>query len=368
MIYEKNMNLKEKISQMFIMGFSGTSLTSENINIQNLIKNGLGGVIYFAENIESYNQIRNLSEELQALSEIPLFISIDQEGGRVERTKNIKNKIDYLTPMALASIKNPEFVKRHTEIMVRELKFMGVNMNFAPVLDVNTNPDNPVIGIRSFGSNPDEVIKYSEPVYKTFAENNIIPVGKHFPGHGETSVDSHFDMPVTDLSLKELENIHIKPFKHALNKGLDALMISHVFYKCFNGENTPASLSEEIITKYLKEKLNFKGLIISDDMVMGGISKHYNYLEACIKGINVGIDLFIFRNSGDDMIKLIDELTDAAEKGLISLERTDESVNKILFFKEKYKISGMQAHNEKNNKIFTENIKKFQNEINKFIF
>jgi len=246
--------------------------------------------------------------------------------------------------------------------MSQELKFMGVNMDFAPVLDVNTNPDNPIIGVRSFGNNTGDVIKYSQPVYKTFIENNIIPVGKHFPGHGETSVDSHLDMPVVDLSLEELENIHIKPFKDAINNGLDVLMISHVFYKAFNKETLPASLSSEIITGYLKEKLNFKGLIISDDMVMGGISKHYNYLEACIKGINAGIDLFIFRNSDDEIPELIDELTEVAEKGLISFDRIDEAVNKILSVKKKYRILEITDSPEK---IFPDKLENFQNEIDK---
>jgi len=337
-INNKNLSLKEKLSQMFIMGFVGTCLNSENKNIQNLVKNGLGGVIFFAENIDSYEQICNLSKDLQNIAKIPLFISIDQEGGLVERTVNIKNKIDYLTAMALASTQNLEFIKKHTQIMTEELKFMGINMNFAPVLDVNTNKNNPIIGVRSFGDRAEDVVKYSEPVYKTFIQNNIIPVGKHFPGHGETFADSHFDMPIVDLSLEELENVHIKPFKEAVNNGLDALMIAHVFYKAFNQKNIPASLSPEIITDYLKRKLNYKGLIISDDMVMGGISKHYNYLEACIKGINSGIDLFIFRNSDDEILKLIDELVNAVEKGLISIEKINESVEKIFFIKKKYKI------------------------------
>lgn len=335
-----NLSLKEKIAQMFILGFSGTGLNSENNNIQNLAKNGLGGVILFAENIKSYNQVQNLSKELQNRAKIPLFVSIDQEGGLVERTINIKNKIDFLTPMALAAANNPEPVKIHTQIMAEELKFMGINMNFAPVVDVNTNINNPVIGIRSFGSTAEDVIKYSEPVYKTFMQNNIIPVAKHFPGHGDTSVDSHLEMPVVDLSMEMLENIHIKPFKDAIDKGISALMVSHVFYKAFNNSSSPlpASLSREIITDYLKGQLNYKGLIISDDMVMGGISKHYNYFDACITGINAGIDLFIFKDSGNEICELVDKITDAVEKNIISVDRINESVEKILFIKKKYGI------------------------------
>jgi beta-N-acetylhexosaminidase len=339
------MDIKEKISQMFILGFSGKELSEKNQNIQILVKNGLGGIIYFAENIESYEQIKNLSQELQNIAKIPLFISIDQEGGKVERTGNIKNKINYLTPSELAKKQDVDFIRQQTQIMSEELISMGVNMNFAPVLDVNTNPDNPVIGVRSFGNNPDDVMKYSEPVYKTLAKNNIIPVGKHFPGHGDTSVDSHIDMPVVDLNFEELEQLHIKPFISAINNGLDALMIAHVFYKAFNNESTcpsgiftPASLSKKIITDYLKNKLNFKGLIISDDMIMGGVSKHYSALESCIRGINAGIDLFIYRNSTDEIVNLINNLALSVNDGLISEEKINESVEKILYFKQKYKI------------------------------
>lgn len=355
------LSLKEKISQMLILGFSGTCLNSGNINIQHLAKNGLGGVILFAENIDTYEQTQKLSSELQNTAKIPLFISIDQEGGLVERTININNKIDYLTAMALASADNPEFVKKHTEIMAEELKFMGINMDFDPVLDVNTNINNPVIGVRSFGNNPEDVVKYSKAVYKTFAENNIIPVGKHFPGHGDTCVDSHLDMPVVELSFEELENIHIKPFKETIINKIEALMIAHVFYKAFGKESVPASLSHEIISGYLKEKLNFKGLIISDDMVMGGISKHYNYLDACIKGINAGIDIFIFRTSSDEIIKLIDNLENAVKQNLIPVERINESVEKILLTKEKFGVlQGLST-------VMPEitNFKNYQDEIDK---
>jgi len=339
MIYPKinNLSIREKILQMFILGFSGTELSNSGHNIQNLVGSGLGGVIYFAENIISYEQTAALSKDLQKISKTPLFISIDQEGGRVERTGNIKNKEKYLSPKELAEKNSMDLIKQQTQIMVKELKSMGINMNFAPVLDVNTNEMNPIIGVRSFGNNPDDVIKYSEPVYKILNQNNIIAVGKHFPGHGDTSVDSHIDLPVVDLPLDELENIHIKPFKSAIDNGLNAIMAAHVFYKAF-GKQIPSSLSKEIITDYLKIKLGYKGLVISDDMIMGGISKNYSSLEACIKGINAGIDIYIYRNSNDEIIKLINDLEEAVIKNLIPISRINESVEKIFLIKEKYKI------------------------------
>lgn len=332
----KSLTLRQKIAQMFIMGFSGTELTSDNKNIKIAVEHGLGGIIFFAENIKSNNQLKKLIENLNSFAQIPLFMSIDQEGGLVERTIFKQPRYDFLTPMALANTENIEDIVLHTEIMAQELKYLGINMDFAPDMDVNTNPNNPIIGIRAFGNDPAAVIKYSKSVYETLINNNVIPVGKHFPGHGEAWVDSHLDMPEIDLSMDQLENIHIAPFKKAIDNGLDALMIAHVYYKAFNEEKVPASLSKEVITDYLKGKMNFKGLIISDDMVMGGIANHYSPVQACIKGINAGIDLFIFRGSSYEDLRLLDDLEMAVKNGDISENRINESIEKILNHKLKY--------------------------------
>jgi len=332
-----SLTIKEKIAQMFIMGFSGCKLENNNVNILNAIKSGLGGIIFFADNIESYEGLKNLTRKFQNIASIPLFTSIDQEGGLVERTINAREKTDYLTPMALASTGNPDNIRLHTQIMTAELKYLGINMNFAPVLDVNTNKNNPVIGIRAFSSNPDEVIKYSEPVYKTFQENHIIPVGKHFPGHGEAGIDSHIDMPSIEIDLKKLEKIHIKPFKTAIQNNIDAIMIAHVNYSAFNNKTKiPASLSKEVITDYLKDKLGFRGLIISDDMAMGGITEHYNHLEACKMAIIAGVNLLIFRDSSDKNLELVDKLALAARNDPALENKVSKSIIKILKFKEKY--------------------------------
>jgi len=352
-----NLSIREKIYQMFILGFEGTTAAEENLNLKRAIKNGLGGIILFSKNIISYAQSHDLVLSLQKSSEMPLFVSIDQEGGKVERTINVKNKYIYQSPMILAKGKNIGKIGEQTQIMSEELGFIGVNMNFAPVLDVNTNPKNPIIGERSFGNTPEEVILYSETVYRTFKENKIIAVGKHFPGHGDTSVDSHIDLPVVDLGFEELERLHISPFKKAIENGIDALMIAHVFYKNWkvNQKNTasmqasksaqppfslstPASLSSSIITDYLKGELGFKGLVVSDDMVMGGVTKDYSPLEACIAGINAGIDVFIYRHSDDETLNLIENLVKACENGEISEAKVTASAEKIIALKKQYEI------------------------------
>jgi len=327
------LSLREKLSQMFIMGFDGTE--AEN-NVCSALKNALGGVIFFSYNINSLSQLSKLIFEFNNLSKIPPFISIDQEGGLVERTINAPDAHEYLTQMSLSLSGKAELVYEHTKILSEELRSLGVNMNFSPVIDVNTEHKNPVIGVRSFSDKTDEVIKYSEQVLRGFEGNNIIAVGKHFPGHGATSVDSHIDMPQVSSGLVELENIHIKPFKELILKGLDAVMIAHVNYSVFDNEAIPASLSKNIVKDYLISGLGFKGLVITDDMMMGGITEYFSPVEGCIKAINAGIDVFIMRNSTDDTIKIIDSLCRMAEEGQISEERINESVYKILSIKNKY--------------------------------
>jgi len=331
----QSLSLKEKLFQMFILGFSGTEFNKENENIRKAIKSGLGGVILFSENIDSYDQTARLTESLRKTASIPLFISIDQEGGRVERTGNIKNKIKYLSAGELAAMGNNEYARIQAEAISQELNYMGCNMNFAPVMDVNTNENNPIIGIRAFGSNSEKVMEYAAVFYKTFIQNSIIPVVKHFPGHGPTEEDSHLTMPYVGLSCKELEATHIKPFKKALQDGVNAVMISHVHFRCFNTGAVPASLSKEVVTGYLRQKLGFNGLVISDDMVMGGVQNYYSGFEACMKGINAGIDVFIYRNSTDETIKIIEDLCKVVNKGDLSEKRINESVKRILLCKKK---------------------------------
>ncbi len=325
-----SLSLRERISQMFMLGFPGTELKQDNIKIQNAIKEGLGGVILFTENIRSYEQTANLTAGLQKLAAIPLFIGIDQEGGKIERTGRIKNKINYRSPATLASEGNPDMAGQQAKITAKELKSMGVNMNFAPVLDVNTNPHNPIIGERAFSNNPQTVINFARPVYETFLENGIIPVVKHFPGHGHTAEDSHHTMPCVDLGMEELETTHIAPFKTAFSDGVNAVIVAHANYKAFDAEMLPASLSQNVIKDYLRGKMRFNGLVISDDMVMGGVKKYCNSLDACVKGINAGIDAFVFRNCDDTALNLSHKLVEYVENGVLSEKIIDESVRRIL--------------------------------------
>ncbi len=336
----EDLSLREKIFQMFILGFEGENYSLLDKNIINAVNSGLGGIIYFSENIKSLAQIKNLIASFDKNAPVPLFHSIDQEGGQVERTKYINNneKFHYLSAMALGKT-DVDDVIAHTNLMCSELNALGFNVNFAPVLDTNTNPINPIIGIRAYANNSEDVIKYSIPVMQVLKENNILAVGKHFPGHGDTCIDSHIEMPKVKLSLKDFEALHLDPFKQAIANQIDALMISHVYYPAFTGINVvPASLSKAIIKEYLVKKLNYKGLVISDDMEMGSIKNNYSFLNATIQAINAGVDLIIFRYCNENILKMIDKLEHAIQDNEISINRINESVEKILKIKQKYKL------------------------------
>lgn len=330
----ENLTLRQKILQMFITGYTGQY--SSNKYLMNFLKDGLGGIIFFSYNIQSAVQFKQLIQNINSNSLIPLFFSIDQEGGRVERTEAIHGGKKYLSAK-YAYEKGADFLKTQTEEMAVELKDYGINMNFAPVLDVNTNDKNPIIGERAYSSKTEEVIEAISVVMDEYKKTNIITVGKHFPGHGAACSDSHKTLPIIDLSYKELEEKHIKPFAEAIKMGLPAIMAAHVFYPALEENNTPASVSEKIIKNLLIEKLGFNGVIITDDMEMNGI-KGFSKLEACIKAINAGVSMFIFRDTTKEVYELASGIENAVMQGYVKEEHINLAVNKILNLKRQYGI------------------------------
>lgn len=330
-----NLTLKQKISQMFITGFVGTSFMFSK-HFTELVKNGLGGVIFFSYNIENEKQVKKLIADISQNAYIPMFYSIDQEGGRVERTEKIHNGKKYLSAQNAYKM-GLSYLQNQTKEIALELKGYGFNMNFAPVLDVNTNKNNPIIGERAFSSNTDEVIAASKVVIKEYEKYKIIPVGKHFPGHGAASADSHKTLPIIDLSKADLKNYHIKPFEEAIKNGLPAIMAAHVLYPSLEEDKTPASVSKKIIKDLLINELGFNGVIITDDMEMNGI-KGYSRLEACTKAINAGVNMFIFRDTTKDIFNLINDLEKAVIDGIINESDINTSVEKIFKLKRQYGI------------------------------
>lgn len=318
-------SMEKLIYQMFILGF-GTEL-------ERALGKGLGGVIFFTKDILSEEDFKNKIVEIKNKSLINPFLSIDQEGGRVERTENIRPR--RISPR-YAYERGEKFLRSQSLEISKELNSWGINLNFAPCADVNTNPNNPIIGERSFSNNADDVIKGVEIFSEMSKKCGVIPCVKHFPGHGDADKDSHLTLPVIDLPLEEMKNIHIKPFAKAIEQGADMVMVAHLYCKCFDKEVVPSSLSKNVVG-YLREQLAFGGVVISDDMVMKGV-QNYGGFEACRMGIEAGLDMFIYRQADDEVIETIDKLVEYAEMNSDFRRKVVEANERIKKLKSKYGI------------------------------
>ena len=319
-------DLKEKLYQMFILGTEGG-------NLDEALANNVGGIIFFTKDIQSAEQFKTLITDIKQKCKIKPFLSIDQEGGRVERTENIHGGKKYLSAK-FAYEKGLKFLEKQTQEIAQELKSYGINLNFAPCIDTNTNPNNPIIGERAFSSNPDYVIEAEKIVSSTYRKNEIIPCVKHFPGHGDANSDSHLTLPIIDLSINEMKRTHIKPFKSAIENKIDMVMVAHLHCTCFEKEGIPTSLSKNAID-YLRNNLKFEGITISDDMIMKGVA-NFGEVEACEMGIRAGLNMFIYRNCDDKTINIIEKIYQKAIIDEDLRKNIEKSYTKILNLKQKY--------------------------------
>jgi beta-N-acetylhexosaminidase len=331
------MTIDEKIGQMLVVGIDGYDL---NENTKSLIgKSKIGGVILFSNNIQDTNQLLNLLNSLKSenlKNKIPLFLSVDEEGGRVTRMpKEFRN---FPTNKAIGKVNDAVLSYSIGSTIAMEIGSFGFNMDFAPVLDVNSNSKNPVIGNRSFGADANIVSNLGIQTMKGIQSENIIPVVKHFPGHGDTSVDSHLGLPSVNNDLKRLKSLELIPFTEAIKNNADAVMIAHILLPKIDSEN-PSSLSKIIITNILRGDLNFNGVIITDDMTMGAIVKNYNIGEAAVKSVKAGTDIVLVCHGYDNEVNVINALKNAISNGDISGQRIDESVYRILSLKQKYNLN-----------------------------
>ena len=318
-------SMEKLVYQMFILG------CGEMLN-KALAKN-LGGVIFFTKDIPSEKIFTEKIAEIKSKSVTPPFLSIDQEGGRVERTENIRPK---RLSAREAYNKGVDFLSHQSAEISRELRDWGINLNFAPCADVNTNPNNPIIGIRSFSDKTDDVIKGVKIFSDMSKKFNVIPCIKHYPGHGDADKDSHLTLPEIKLPMDEMGIIHIKPFKAAISDGIDMIMAAHLHCTCFDEDAIPASLSKNAI-KYLRKDLGYNRVIITDDMVMKGV-QDFGGVEACIMAIQAGVDMFIYRDSDKQTIEIIDELVKVVERDDNLKSKVFASNERIKKLKEKYQI------------------------------
>ncbi|WP_304942665.1 glycoside hydrolase family 3 protein [Vallitalea guaymasensis] len=343
------MTLEEKIGQMFMI--DADSLNNAPVTVLDdfgrevIKKYNLGGVIFFKNNIDTIPQTEKLISDIQETSSIPLFISVDEEGGLVSRIAKNPNMHATVLPnnKVIGDTGNPENAYKIGQILGREISSLGFNMDFAPVADINTNPDNTVIGVRSYGSDEQLVGDMVYNCVKGLQDENVSAVVKHFPGHGDTNNDTHLGSVVTNHNIERLREIEFVPFKKGIEADVDGVMIAHIKAPQIDETNTEASLSKKIVTDILRNELGYDGLAITDALNMGAIVNEYGTKEACIKAVEAGIDILLmpvpFEEGYSGVLESVISKT-------ISEERIDESVRRIL--KVKFKRDLFNQDNTKN--------------------
>jgi beta-N-acetylhexosaminidase len=327
--------LREQIGQMFIVGFDGFSVPAE---FKKYIQDyNLGGTIYFKRNVHSPAQLAELSNEIQfscrGRKTPPLFISIDHEGGKVNRL--VKPFTKFPGNDHLGDIGSPKIGYEFGAVLARELSAVGININYAPVVDVNTNTNSPIIKSRAFSSDPEVCGRLGSAVCRGLQKFGVMAVAKHFPGHGDTKEDSHFVLPVVDKTLEELEKIELLPFRRVIRSRVDAIMTAHILNPKLDPEY-PATMSERTLKKILREEMRFTKLIISDDLEMKAVADNYGADEAAVMSIKAGCDLLIYRGDNGLPIPQIEAIAKAVESGRIEKAEIEASFKRIEAAKKVY--------------------------------
>ncbi|WP_346355518.1 glycoside hydrolase family 3 protein [Azotosporobacter soli] len=335
-----SMSLEQKVGQLMIGFFRGPVLSDELAKRLETLH--LGGVILYgvSGNVENPRQIVALTDSLQlqmrTQGDVPLFISIDQEGGRV--TRLTQGVTVFPGNMALGATGSEELAAKTAQVIARELHSIGINMNFAPVVDVNSNPANPVIGIRSFGSDPKLVARLGTAMLAPYRNEQVLCVAKHFPGHGDTAVDSHLGLPLAGQTRAELEETALYPFRQMIRSGVPAVMTAHVVVPALDESGLPATLSPTVVG-LLRREIG-SGLIITDSLSMGAIDQRWGMEEAAVQAFLAGADLLLFgADTGHEPAEqaaIHRALLAALKSGRITEKRLDESVRRILQSKERY--------------------------------
>lgn len=346
-----SMSLEEKIGQMFLVYFKGPTLSPE---LQRMIgERHIGGVILYssAGNIETVGQVAALSAAIQAEAAktpkaIGVVVGIDQEGGPVIRLR--EGFTIFPSQMAVAATGNREHAKTMARVTAQELKTLGINCNFAPVADVNSNPDNPIIGIRSFGSDPATVSRMTAAMTAEYVAAKVICTPKHFPGHGDTNVDSHLGLPRTDHDKNTLNRVDFPPFQAAFAANAPAVMTAHVEVPALDpAPGMPATLSSKVLDGTLRRQLRFNGLIVTDSLGMGALSKTIGTVEATVRAAKAGADVLLFGadigHEPEEQIVAFDRLVAAVKSGEVPIARIDDAVRRILAVKNGYGLLAASA-------------------------
>ncbi|MBI5080239.1 MAG: beta-N-acetylhexosaminidase [Chloroflexi bacterium] len=336
------MTLEQKVGQLIVIGFMGPKLTPE---LRQMIEQyHIGNVILFSlnQNIESPQQLAQLNHDLQTTAvhsgHPGLFICIDQEGGRVTRLFENKGFTEFPSAMAIGATNKPENAERIARAIAVEMKTLGLNVNFAPVLDVNNNAVNPIIGTRSFSSDPNIVARFGVAFLKGLQSEGVLAFGKHFPGHGDTGTDSHIALPTVPHDLDRLNKIEFVPFKAAMQNDVAGIMTAHVTFPAIDPtEKLAATLSPKILSGLLRDEMKYNGLLVTDSLEMGAIGESgYPPPKAAATALKAGADLLLFNKGFDDHKKAIALIIAQVKSGEIPQARLDEAVKRILIAKQKF--------------------------------
>lgn len=325
--------LRREIGQLLIAGFDGTEIPIET---QALAREfGLGGVILFARNVVEAEQVADLCQEASRLTPpMPPWVSVDQEGGRVAR---LKAPFTEWPPMATLGRSGDEaLAERFGRALAAELLAVGVSLDYAPVLDVNTNPRNPVIGDRALADRADEVARLGSAIVRAMQDGGLAACGKHFPGHGDTSADSHHELPLVEHPPERLRAVELVPFTAAITAGVSALMTAHVLVPSLD-ENRPATLSTRILSGVLRQELGFRGVILSDDLEMQAIASQYDIPSAAVLAIEAGCDGVLICGPDQNVhAAALEALVHAVEEGRVPFTRIESALKRHQRAKERF--------------------------------
>ena len=331
------MSVEEKLGQLFMVFFEGT--TYSPALAQTIEDLHVGGILIFQPNIngplEELASVISAAQETAATTgaEIPLFVGIDHEGGLIDRTDG--RLTTFPGPMAVAATGSVENARAVAQVMSDELRALGINMNLAPVMDVNSNPANPVIGSRAFGSTPEVVTSFGLAMVDEFQRTNLLATVKHFPGHGDTHLDSHIALPVISKELDELQAVELAPFAAAIAAGTDVIMTAHVAVPALTGDpELPATLSPAVLTGLLRDTMGYEGLIATDSLGMGALDLRYGITQTSALALQAGVDLLMYgadlNHTPVEQYWVFEYLLERIDAGDISVARLDESVRRIL--------------------------------------
>lgn len=342
-----SMTLEQKIGQMMFPAFRTNAaglpmLQADESTLASVTAWQPGGIVLFAQNMDTPDQTAALIRQLQGAASIPLLVGVDEEGGKVSRLSAAKNMQAVTMPAArtIGATGDPKYAREAAAAIGSQLSHLGFNLDFAPDADVDTNPNNPVIGSRSYGREPQLVADMVTAALEGFADTSVIPVVKHFPGHGDTQTDSHLGLAVVPHDRERIDRIELVPFKAAIAAGVPVIMTAHVNTPGISDKDLPATLNPDILTGLLREELGFKGVITTDAMEMGAITEHYGEAESIVMAVEAGVDLLLVPVS---LERACEALLEAVRSGRVPEARIDASVERILAMKRTYRLDAMTA-------------------------